>query len=171
MRCHHLFVPAKLDYARGERPDVECILCEVAGRRDTVTRLECHRSGGFVVSANLYPYNPGHLLIFPERHLEEPSALQAAEVAELHRLQLAAMAVLRELYGAEGFNVGFNCGGVSGASLAHFHVHIVPRYAREVGFIDIIGGARIIVEDPRVTVGRVAEAFGRLSPSEGGPSA
>ena len=167
MRCHHLFVPSKLDYARGARPDVECVLCEVIARRDTVDRLEVFRWGGFVVSLNLYPYNPGHLLLFPERHMETPAGLTTEEVQALHRLQLVAMDVLHELYGAAGFNVGYNCGEGSGASLDHFHVHVVPRYAREIGFIDIVGGARIIVEDPLVTVRRVAESFGRLGPSEG----
>lgn len=158
-----LFVPNKLDYARGVgRPEVECILCEIAARRDTVCNLEVARAAGFVLSANMYPYNPGHLMIFPERHVEDPRHFTDDEALTLHRLSNVAMEGLAELYEASGFNVGYNYGSVSGASIAHFHLHVVPRYAREVGFVDIVGGARIIVEDPQDTCRRMADVFSRL---------
>lgn len=159
IKRHNLFVPDKLEYAKGERPPVECILCAVAERNKDVVSLEIARYGGFVVSANLYPYNPGHVLIFPERHIVHPRDLTGAEVAALHDLQIVAMNVLESLYGATAFNSGYNTGPSSGASIEHFHVHVVPRYDRETGFIDIIGGAKIIVEDPLITCKRLKEAL------------
>jgi len=155
----HLFVPTKLEYAKGVRPDVQCILCEVVARRDTVTRLEIWREGGFLVSANLHPYNPGHMMVFPERHIEDPAELSSDELLGLFDLQQRCMKHLEHLYDATGFNVGFNMGDPSGASIAHFHVHIVPRYPSELGFVDIIGGARICVEDPNETCRKLKEAF------------
>jgi ATP adenylyltransferase len=157
----HLFVPSKAAYARGHRPAVDCILCEIAEGRDTVDRLEVHRTEHFLVSLNLHPYNPGHLMVFPVRHVLHPREFTGDEVANLHALQLKALAVLDELYRPRGYNVGYNLGHASGASIAHYHLHVVPRYERELGFMDIIGGAKIMVEDPIRTRDRLRDAFAK----------
>ena len=140
---------------------MDCILCAVAEKSEEVHRLELVRHEGFIVSANLYPYNPGHLMIFPEEHIEDPREFNENDVLTLHKLSMIALDCLGKLYDAKSFNVGYNFGAVSGASLAHYHLHIVPRYSNENGFIDIVGGARIIVEDPNVTRERVAREFTR----------
>lgn len=157
----HLFIPSKQAYVRGERPTVDCILCEIVAGRDTVERLEVHRTEHFLVSLNLHPYNPGHLMVFPRRHLLHPSEFTAEEVRDQHRLQIEGMAVLDRLYGPRGYNIGYNLGRASGASIEHWHLHMVPRYERELGFMDIIGGAKIMVEDPIRTRDRLREAFAR----------
>ncbi len=156
----NLFVPGKMGYARGgERPDVECILCAIVEEDDSVTRLDVHRSRLFVVALNLYPYTPGHLMVFPKRHITDPRMLNDEEVTELHRVQALCLDVLDGLYTPHGFNLGYNIGDAGGASIEHLHLHIVPRYRRETGFIDIIAGAKIIVEDPNVSLSRLREAF------------
>ena len=159
---NRLFVPSKLDYAKGNRPKVECILCSVVNHEAGVELLDIYNSEHFVVSANLFPYNPGHLMIFPKRHIESIEYFTESEVLELHDLQLKSLKVLKDNYQAQGYNVGYNLGKTSGASIDHLHLHIVPRYQREVGFIDVIGNARIIVEDPKDTVRRLSEAFKNL---------
>ena len=70
----NLFVPNKMGYVRGkDKPDVDCILCAIVEENDKVVRLEVYRTDLFVVALNLYPYSPGHLMIFPKRHVtEEP---------------------------------------------------------------------------------------------------
>ena len=167
LKRQNLFIPDKMAYAKGQRPEVDCILCAVVSQNDKVKNLEVARHGGFVISANLYPYNPGHMMIFPERHLEDPREFSDDEALTIHRLTMTTMDCLGDLYGAKAFNVGFNFGPVSGASLDHYHLHIVPRYAREIGFVDIVGGARIIVEDPNETCRKVAEDMGhRLAARE-----
>jgi len=157
-----MFVPTKFDYVHGKRPEVDCILCEVVAGRDTVERLEVHRSPLFVVSLNLYPYNPGHLLIFPRRHVITLGELSYKETLELHALQVRSFEVLGELYQPRGYNVGYNLGEASGASITHFHIHVVPRYERELGFMDIIGGSKIVVEDPHRTRDRVRDSFAKV---------
>lgn len=159
IKRNNLFVPDKLEYAKGARPPVSCILCAVAQKSKDVASFEVARYKGFLVSANLYPYNPGHMLIFPERHIEHPRELDEGEIQVLHMLQMLVMDVLGTLYGAASFNSGYNVGASSGASIDHFHVHVVPRYDKESGFIDIIGGAKIIVEDPQVTCSRFREVL------------
>src|SRR5688572_5431180 len=156
-----LFVPGKLEYSRGSRPDVACILCAVAEGSDAVTRLEVHRTPLWVVSLNKYPYNAGHLFLFPSRHVNHLRDLTEEEVAEVHGMQLRCMEVLDELYQPHGYNIGTNLGDAGGASIEHLHIHVVPRYRRELGFMDLIGGARIVVEDPVLTRTKVREAFGR----------
>ena len=153
-----------MEYARGgKRPDVKCILCAIAERNDEVTQLDVHRSKLFVVALNLYPYNPGHLIVFPKRHITDLRMLNDEEVVELHKLQNLCMDVLESVYAPHGFNLGYNIGEASGASIEHLHLHIVPRYQRETGFIDIIAGAKIIIEDPKVSLSRVREAFAKAT--------
>lgn len=148
----HLFVPTKRDYVRGKRPQVACILCEVIEGRDTVDRLEVFRDRLFLISLNLHPYNSGHLIVFPMRHIEDPRDMTPEEVLGLHRMQAMALEVLTLRYHPSGYNVGYNYGVASGASISHFHLHVVPRYQRELGFMDILGGAKIMVEDPTETL-------------------
>ncbi len=156
----NLFSPNKLAYVKGQaRPDVECILCAVIDGNDQVDRLGVYQSALFTVSLNLYPYSPGHLLVFPNRHIVDVRELTEADVLELHRLQCLCLDVLNEVYQTQGYNVGYNIGSASGASIDHLHLHIVPRYPRELGFMDVIGGARIIVEDPNVTRQKLRQAF------------
>jgi ATP adenylyltransferase len=156
----NLFVPNKLAYIKGKaRPDVECILCAIVEGNEQVERLEVHHAEHFTVSLNLYPYSPGHLLIFPNRHVVDVRELTQAEVVELHNLQCRCMEVLDGVYHPHGYNVGYNIGHASGASIPHLHLHIVPRYPRELGFVDVINGAKIIVEDPNVTQKKLRRAF------------
>jgi len=161
---NNLFVPDKMEYARGgKRPDVDCILCAILEENDKVTRLDVYRSELFVVALNLYPYAPGHLMVFPRRHITDPRTMNDEEVAELHKTQNLCLDILEGLYTPHGFNLGYNIGDAGGASIEHLHLHIVPRYRRELGFIDIIGGAKIIIEDPNVSLSRLREAFAKAN--------
>ena len=159
MERDNLFVPNKLAYAKGERPDVPCILCAALAGDERVTGLVATETERFGILANLYPYNPGHLMVVPKRHVEDVVDLDSEEVLELHDVQVQVMTLLRDLYTPSGFNVGYNIGASSGASIPHLHLHIVPRHRSEQGFIDIIGGAKIIVEDPHVTMARFRDAW------------
>jgi len=160
---NNLFVPGKMDYVKGkERPNVDCILCAIVKEDDNVARLEVHRTRFFVVALNLYPYAPGHLIVFPQRHITDLRELNDEEILEFHKLQGICLDALESVYAPKGFNVGYNMGDAGGASIAHLHLHIVPRYMREVGFIDIISGTKIIIEDPNVSLSRMREAFTKI---------
>jgi ATP adenylyltransferase len=160
----NLFVPGKMGYVRGDdKPKVDCILCAIVEGSDKVVRLEVYRTDLFVVALNIYPYSPGHLMIFPKRHVTDPRMLNEDETMDLCRLQNLCLDVIDEVYHPHGFNIGYNLGDAGGASIAHLHLHIVPRYRREIGFIDIIAGAKIIVEDPNVSLERVKEGFAKIT--------
>ena len=160
----YLWIPTKAGYVRGEeKPEVECILCSIRDRDPKVRSLEVWRDGGNVAVLNLYPYNPGHVMIFPMRHVEELSDLRETEFVGLMQALNLAVDVLKSRYSPKGFNIGFNIGPVSGASIAHLHAHVVPRYGSELGFIDILGGAKVLVENPASYVEDVRKAFETVS--------
>jgi ATP adenylyltransferase len=158
----NLFVPGKTEYVKSKarRPAGRCILCDIARGAADVVNLEVARDGAFIISLNLYPYNAGHVMIFPARHVEDPRELGADEHAHLARLQNLTLDVLGREYGPGGFNLGYNIGAAAGASIAHLHLHVVPRFQRELGVVDILSGAKIIIEDPTETQRRLRAAFG-----------
>jgi ATP adenylyltransferase len=134
-------------------------LCSVIQKEAGVDNFLIWQNDLIAVSANLYPYNAGHLLIFPIRHMTDYRDLNSAEMQTLGEVTKASLDILDLVYEPAGFNVGFNIGDASGASIPHLHQHVVPRYPRELGFVDIVGGAKIIIEAPSVTLARLREAF------------
>ncbi|MEW6607377.1 MAG: HIT domain-containing protein [bacterium] len=155
----HLFIPDKLSYVKGNKPKVKCILCAINKGNPKVTKLDIYHTKHFIISLNLYPYNPGHLMIFPKKHLIDPRQLSDDQVLELNNLTTMTLNIIEKLYSPSGFNVGYNIGYVSGASIEHLHLHIIPRYRNEIGLIDIVGKARVIIEDPNETLKKFKEAF------------
>ena len=156
----HIFIPNKRDYIKGgKRPAVDCILCSILQSDSRVQQLLVWEDQLFAVSVNLYPYNPGHVLLFPRRHLHDPRELSAEEEQRLNALTRETMDILDELYEPAGYNIGCNIGDASGASIWHLHRHIVPRYPKELGFVDVTAGAKIIIEDPMVTMDRLKKRF------------
>jgi len=160
MKYKNLFSFNKLDYVTGKnKPDVKCILCSIINKDERVISLEVKRFKNFLICANLYPFNVGHILIVPVRHIESVKSLSDEEALQLHYLTNESIDVLTELYSPGGFNVGYNIGSCSGASIEHLHMHVVPRYSRELGFIDILGGAKLVVEHPQITTEKLRNAF------------
>jgi ATP adenylyltransferase len=159
----YLFNTEKLKYVTGrQKPDVDCILCAVRDRSEKVSSLELYRNGLVMATVNLYPFNPGHLMIFPLRHVEDITDLSAEEAAAVHELTVKTVSLLREEFNPTGFNLGYNLGKSGGASISHIHQHIVPRYDNELGFIDVLGGARIMVVDPNEVMERLKKRFAAL---------
>ena len=158
----YLFNTKKIEYVSGKKPDVSCILCAVRDRVEGVQSLELYRTGLSMVTVNLYPFNPGHLMIYPSRHIEDITELTFEEAADIHDLTIKAVKVLRDEFMPLGFNIGYNIGSGSGASIAHIHQHIVPRFNNEIGFIDVLGGTRVFVVDPVIMMERLKERFTKM---------
>ena len=156
---NHLFNIEKINYIKGEKPKVGCILCAIRDKLPEVTQFEVYRTDDFIVSLNLYPYNPGHLMIFPTRHIEELAEMTDNEALLMHQLTSKAISVLKDEFNPSGFNIGYNLGKGSGASISHIHQHIVPRYENEVGFLDVLAGSRIFVVDPVDMMKRLKKRF------------
>lgn len=148
---HNLIAYNKLKYAQAGRKEGRCILCGIRDGDTGIESLEIYRGEHFIITMNLYPYNPGHVMLFPLRHLEDVRELTSEEWDEYIRFQSLIMDVLEELFNTSSFNSGVNIGPDSGASIPHLHFHIVPRYRNELGVVEILAGAKILVEDPKIT--------------------
>lgn len=137
----------KLDYVQGKaRPDVKCILCSVRDNDERVVSLKIYHDNILFISLNLYPYNPGHLLIVPNTHLTKFTDLTREELIHISRTIQGVQMLLDDLYNPKGYNIGINQGKIAGGSIEHIHIHIVPRYSSELGYIDIVGKTRVVPE-------------------------
>ena len=99
-------------------------------------------------------------MIFPRRHLADIRQFTQEEVLAMHRLQERSMHALEALYNPRGFNIGFNVGQASGASIEHIHCHVIPRHRNEIGLVEMISqGSRVLVEDPMETREKLREVL------------
>ncbi len=158
----NLFIPNKTKYVRRKKKEGECILCSVVNKDKNFPSLEIFRSKNFFITANLYPYNPGHIMIVPIRHFIDVREMNQEEMLEMIKLQNICLDVLEKTYNPSGFNIGYNIGQWSGASIPHIHLHIVPRFINELGYIDILTGSRIIIDDPKKMVRKLKKHFNHL---------
>lgn len=155
----NLFIPNKTKYVRRVKKEGECILCSVVNKEKGIINLEIFRSENMFITANLYPYNPGHIMIVPIRHITDIRDMSQKEILEMIKLQNISLDILEKVYNPSGFNIGYNIGSCSGASIPHIHLHIVPRFKNELGYIDILTGSRIIIDDPKKMVRRLRKFF------------
>jgi len=158
----------KMKYFREKKPD-GCILCLIHEGSQEVEDLTVYRSKLVSVSVNLYPYNPGHLLIFPNRHIHDIRELTKEEEAEVNRVTNFTLNILDSLFSPTAYNIGYNMGLDAGGSINHLHKHIIPRYPREIGIAELIGGKKILVENPYDTAAKLSKAF-KAFPSPGSVS-
>ena len=166
MEDRYFFNFDKIAYVRAKRPDT-CVLCAIRDGDPEVTDLSVYRDDLVIVTVNLYPYNPGHLLVFPSRHVEDLRHLEEGEERRMAEITRAALDALDQTHHPAGYNVGVNMGLVAGASIRHLHTHVIPRFPSELGIADLVGGKRVLVEDPRVTRKRLRAALESL---EGRPT-
>lgn len=154
----YFFSFGKMKYFKEKKPE-GCILCLIRSGSEEVENLTVFQNELVTVSVNLYPYNPGHLLVFPNRHIRDLRELTAEEESELNRVTRMALSVLDKLFSPSAYNVGYNMGLEAGGSIDHLHQHIIPRYPREIGIAELIGGKKILVESPYETAEKLSEAF------------
>ncbi len=166
-----LWTPHRMAYVRGERkpadPDdaQQCPFCRAQSGPDE-DGLVVHRGERVFVVLNLFPYNPGHLLVCPYRHVSSYVDLDAAELAEFSALTRAALATLRAASNPAGFNVGMNQGAVAGAGIAaHLHQHVVPRWAGDANFLPVVARTKALPELLEDTRRRLAEAWTTAGPA------
>jgi ATP adenylyltransferase len=159
-----LWAPHRLDYLRGEnRPlagnEITCPFCEIPQMSDE-EGLVVHRGTHAYVVMNLYPYNPGHLLICANRHVADLTELTEGEREEIFALTSHAIVTIRKVSQPEGFNLGMNQGAISGAGVAaHIHQHVVPRWSGDANFMPIIGKTKVLPQLLKVTRNELAAAW------------
>jgi ATP adenylyltransferase len=147
--------------ASGPIPD-DCIFCNTSdpGRGDLIIA----RGRLSFVVLNLYPYNNGHLMIVPTRHVPNLASMSIDEQTDLMRLTRHAEIALTEAYSPHGLNIGINLGKAAGAGVAdHLHVHVVPRWNGDTNFMTVVGNVRVLPEDLSATRARLQPIFERLA--------
>ena len=135
-------------YAAVVRPVGECIFCKA---RDEIGKekenLVLYRGRSALVMLNLFPYNTGHLMVVPFKHVPSLEQLSNEELTELFVMVKRCLKLLRRVYKPDGFNVGVNIGRVAGAGFEdHVHVHIVPRWNGDTNFMPVIAGTKVLPE-------------------------
>jgi ATP adenylyltransferase len=162
----HLWSPWRLAYVTSASGAAsECIFCSTTqpGRDELILA----RGRLTYVILNLYPYNNGHLMVVPERHVATLEASTPEERVELMRFTRHAEMALTEAYTPQGINIGINLGRPAGAGVVdHLHVHLVPRWNGDTSFMTVIGNVRVLPEDLGATAKRLRPIFQRLSQGE-----
>jgi ATP adenylyltransferase len=140
---HRLYTPHRMAYIKGEGKE-GCPFCDIPQMTDE-EGLVVHRGEVCFVVLNLYPYNSGHLMVCPYRHVSLYDDLTPQETGELATLTQHALRAIRHASGAQGFNVGMNLGHVAGAGIAaHLHQHVVPRWGGDTNFMPVVGHTKVL---------------------------
>ncbi|WP_025274330.1 HIT family protein [Haloglycomyces albus] len=160
-----LWTPHRMAYIKGEgkpsgpRAQDGCPFCDISAVDDR-SGLVVTRGKAMYVILNKYPYNSGHLMVIPFRHVADYTDLDSEEVTEMGELTQQAMRTVREVLGPHGFNLGINQGQIAGAGIAaHLHQHIVPRWGGDSNFMPVIARTKTIPEMLDDTRERLAAAW------------
>ena len=156
-----LWMPHRLAYIKGEgRADAEgCPFCRAPRLGDAEGLIVARGTLVFTV-LNLYPYNAGHLMVCPYRHVADYTELNGPETAELAEHTKLAMTALRAASGAQGFNIGMNMGNVAGAGIsAHLHQHVVPRWGGDTNFLPVVSATKVLPQLLGETREMIADAW------------
>ena len=140
----HIWAPWRLDYVVAEKPD-KCVLCENSDSSDDDANYVLYRGRHNYVLLNTFPYNSGHLMVVPYRHVSSLTDLSAEEVCELMQLTQSCLQALDEAFAAEGVNLGMNIGQPAGAGIDdHIHLHIVPRWGGDTNYMTVVANTRVV---------------------------
>lgn len=158
-----LWSPWRLEYVTRGDPKTGCVFCE-APRPPEPDSLVVFEGTSCYVILNRYPYNNGHLMVVPYRHVATLRDLSLEELTEIGVLTQRAEAALTEAYQPHGLNIGINLGKPAGAGvLEHVHVHVVPRWNGDTNFMTVVGNARVLPEDLGASAARLRPLFARLA--------
>lgn len=161
-----LWTPWRLAYVTAAAKETSgCVFCNaLAPNGSNGEALIVFRGTHCFIILNLYPYNNGHLMVVPQRHVGRLADLSTEESSELMRLTRVVEMALEELYQPHGFNMGLNLGKSAGAGvLDHLHMHVVPRWNGDTNFMTVVGETRVLPEDLERTAERLRPILTRLT--------
>lgn len=140
-----LWAPWRIAYIKKLKKDKGCLFCRVSNSKKDKKNLLVFRSKSSFAILNLYPYNNGHIMVAPARHLRSLEQLGDAETADLMNCLKKAKRLLDLTLKPEGYNIGINIGAVGGAGIEHhLHIHIVPRWKGDTNFMPTLFNTKII---------------------------
>lgn len=170
MAEERLWAPWRLEYIKGPKAD-ECIFCRAVGSPADEANYVIRRGEHCLVMLNAFPYNNGHIMVAPYRHVPSIEALEEPDLLELMTLARRGIVALRDAYGAEGYNVGLNQGKIAGAGVEdHVHLHVVPRWAGDTNFMPVIGDARVLPQSLADSHAALRAAFASTDSAAAAPT-
>ena len=151
---------AYIQAAKEQGEDGGCIFCDLPAEGDDVRTMILARGELAFVIVNSFPYNPGHLMVAPFRHVGAFTSLEAAELADVDALVARSIRALEQEMEPHGYNLGMNLGRVAGAGIPdHVHWHLVPRWAGDTNFMPVVGQTRVLPELLEETYARLRPRF------------
>lgn len=160
-----LYAPWRIEYVLGKDKEPGCVFCKAPADDEDEKNLIVHRAHAAYTIMNKYPYNNGHLLVCPYKHVSDPCDLNAEENGLLVQEVCRCVQVIREVMKAQGFNVGLNLGAVAGAGIdEHLHYHVVPRWHGDTNVMPVLADIKVIPEHFLSTWRKLREGFQRLFP-------
>lgn len=164
----NLWAPWRIDYILGKRESY-CIFCPDGHGHSDEDRLILHRGGRAVIMMNKFPYNNGHLLVAPWRHISRLDDLTPEEMLDLMLWVNTSTIILEKVMHPDGFNIGLNIGREAGAGFEeHLHFHVVPRWRGDTNFLAVLGEVRSIPEHIKQTYSKLLPHFRKESAHEAG---
>ena len=155
----YIWAPWRIEYILGEK-EKDCIFCVKPRQDSDKENLLLFRGKHNLIMMNLYPYNPGHLMVAPYKHTSDPVELADDELLEHIQLVNRCVTVLRKVMNPDGFNNGMNLGRVAGAGIEdHIHTHIVPRWNGDTNFMPVISDTRAVPEALAATYDKLIGEF------------
>ena len=155
----HIWAPWRMRYILMDKPE-GCILCEKPGESNDAHNYILYRGKKNFVILNCYPYNPGHLMIAPYRHVASVEELTRVELSEHFEMVSQSVKLLKGVLNPEGFNIGMNLGKTAGAGIVdHCHTHIVPRWPGDTNFMSVLDDVRVIPEALAETYNKLKDKF------------
>ncbi|MBI3752527.1 MAG: HIT domain-containing protein [Deltaproteobacteria bacterium] len=157
-----LWAPWRTEYIHGPKSR-ECIFCREYGKGDKKD-LILHRGNFASVMMNKFPYNNGHLLVYPWKHTGLMEEMGADETLEVFRFIKESVSILKKEMNPGGFNIGMNLGKAAGAGIdEHIHFHVVPRWNGDTNFMPVIGEVRVMPEHLQATYEKLYPHFQKLN--------
>jgi len=158
-----LWAPWRMDYILGKKPD-ECVFCKEPKENKDKKNFILHRDKRCYVIMNIYPYNNGHLMVIPYKHVEDLESLPDATLAEMMALTKKCCTIMREAMKPQGFNVGINVGDAAGAGIKeHLHIHIVPRWHGDTNFMAVMDDTRVMPQHLKESYDLLLGGFKKLA--------
>jgi ATP adenylyltransferase len=164
-----IFAPWRIEWVEREADPIDgCPFCVLPAREtDRENRIVARGESAFVLLNNA-PYNPGHAMVIPDRHVAGYADLGDDELAAHARLRVRTLCAMREAFGPDGVNTGTNLGGAAaGGSIDdHVHTHVVPRWSGDTSFMPVVSDTKVIVEAIEESYDRLHEAFAEQEGAE-----
>ena len=159
-----LWAPWRMEYIRAKNDKEEgCVFCIKSEEEKDRDNLVLYRGENLFVIMNLYPYNNGHILICPFKHVETTESLSKDCMNEIMELADTSMEIFRKIMNAQGFNFGANIGVSGGAGIVdHIHFHVVPRWVGDTNFMPVIGQTKVMVDGLLDTYDKLKTEFDKL---------